>query len=189
MIGVLALQGDFREHLESLQRLKIEAREIRSKDDLKQVDALIMPGGESTVMAKLLVSSGLDEAIKSRIKSGMPVWGTCAGAILLAKNIISDIPLETGIKAMDMEIERNSYGRQADSFILPMEFSGKPFQAFFVRAPRITKIGRGIKVLMEYKKDPILVRSKNILVSTFHPELSLKNPVLEYFINQFLKRK
>jgi 5'-phosphate synthase pdxT subunit len=189
MIGVLALQGDFKEHLASLEKLKVHALEIRTKEDLQKVEALIMPGGESTTIAKLLLSTGLDQAIVQRVKEGMPVWGTCAGAILLAKKVITNVPLETQLKLIDVEIERNSYGRQSDSFITSLDLEGETFDAFFIRAPRITKIGKGVKMILEYKKDPVLVRSKNILLSTFHPELSSSNPVLQYFLQEFLRVK
>jgi 5'-phosphate synthase pdxT subunit len=189
MVGVLALQGDFKEHLESLKQHRVKGIEIRTKEDLRQVDALILPGGESTTIAKLLLSTGLDQAIVQRVKEGMPVWGTCAGAILLAKKVITNVPLESELKLIDVEIERNSYGRQSDSFITSLDLGGKTFDAFFIRAPRITKMGKGVKVILEYKKDPVMVRSKNILLSTFHPELSSSNPVLQYFLQEFLRVK
>lgn len=189
MIGVLALQGDFHEHLESLRKYKVEGQEVRTKEDLTKVDALILPGGESTTISKLLVSTGLDEAIIARVKAGMPVWGTCAGAILLAKKVITNVPLETNLSLIDLEIERNSYGSQLDSFVASFELEGEHCSAFFIRAPRITTVGKGVKVLLRSKKDPILVRSKSVLVSTFHPELSGANPVLKYFLQEMLQRK
>jgi 5'-phosphate synthase pdxT subunit len=181
-IGVLALQGDFKEHLRSLAEHGVQGMEIRSIADLQKVDALILPGGESTTMAKLLLSTGLDKAIRGRVQKGMPIWGTCAGAILLAKNVISPLPLETTLGLLDMTIERNSYGRQAESFIGEIQFvdsHGKAFHdkashrsdVFFIRSPRIIKLGRGIKVLARYKRDPVLVQKAHILASTFHSEL------------------
>lgn len=188
-IGVLALQGDFHEHLSSLEKYQVKGVEVRNTKDLQEVDALIMPGGESTTISKLLVSTGLDQAIVERVKSGMPVWGTCAGAILLAKKVITNVPLETNLSLIDVEIERNSYGSQLDSFVASFELEGESCSAFFIRAPRITQVGKGVKVLLQYKKDPILVRTKNVLVSTFHPELSGDNPVLKYFLQEMLQRK
>lgn len=220
VIGVLSVQGDFKEHLESLYRYGVEGLEVRTKEDLKKVDALILPGGESTTIAKLLLSTGLDEEIRARSKKGMPVWGTCAGAILLAKSVISSVPLETTLGLIDIEAERNSYGRQAESFSTEIEFQGKKSEVFFIRAPRI-KIMQNVKfkmkndsrreqvrdssarleyepqsewkknkarndarvqILLKYKGDPVLVRSKNVLVSTFHSELGYRNVVLEYFL-------
>jgi 5'-phosphate synthase pdxT subunit len=177
-IGVLALQGDFKEHLRSLAEHGAQGLEVRTVDDLKKVDALILPGGESTTMAKLLVSTGLDKAIKVRAKRGMPIWGACAGAILLAKNVISPVPLEATLGLLDITIERNSYGRQAESFEASVNIGAETHQVFFIRSPRITRVGKGIKVIARYKKDPILVQKGNILASTFHSELGAHNPVL-----------
>lgn len=188
-IGVLALQGDFKEHLTSLEGYQVNGMEVRNKEDLAKVNALIMPGGESTSISKLLVSTGLGEEIISRVKGGMPVWGTCAGGILLAKKVLSYVPLEMHLKLIDLEIERNSYGTQTDSFVASFDFADEHCLAFFIRAPRIISVGKGVKILLEYKKDPILVRSKNILISTFHSELSSSNPVLKYFLQEFLQVK
>ncbi|MGE3278521.1 MAG: pyridoxal 5'-phosphate synthase glutaminase subunit PdxT [Candidatus Altimarinota bacterium] len=182
MVGVLSLQGDFKEHLASLEQHGMKGLEVRTKDDLRRVDALILPGGESTTISKLLVSTGLDEAIVDRVQKGMPVWGTCAGAILLSKKVITNVPLDTHLKLIDVEMERNSYGRQTESFITALEWDQDSFQAFFIRAPRVRKVGRGVKVLLEYKNDPVLLRSKNVLISTFHTELFFPNRVLEYFV-------
>lgn len=185
VIGVLALQGDFREHLESLKRYKVKSFDVRTKEDLKKVDALILPGGESTAIAKLLVSTGLDEAIVERAKKKMPLWGTCAGAILLAKNILSPVPLATRLGLIDVTIERNSYGRQTESFKASLSLQGKAFDGYFIRAPRVTKVGKGVKVLLKYKGDPVLLQSGPVMISTFHSELGFPNPVLEYFLNGF----
>ncbi len=193
IIGVLALQGDFKEHLRSMTQHGVSGVEVRNPSDLEQVQALIMPGGESTTMAKLLVSSGLDKKIVQRAKEGMPIWGTCAGAILLAKHVISPVPLETNLGLMDITVERNSYGRQTESFQAEIDFVDVPIRkfvnkdlgrpsVFFIRAPRITKVGKGVKVLATYKGDPVLVRQRNILASTFHSELIGVNDVLKYFV-------
>jgi len=172
-IGVLALQGDFHEHLESLQHYDVEGVQVRNKSDLAQVDALIMPGGESTTMSKLLLSTGLDKDIIRRAKGGMPIWGTCAGVILLAKN-------QLGL--LDIAVERNSYGRQIDSFKADLSLNRGEIKAFFIRAPKITKLGRWEQVIIEYKGDPVMIQRKNILASTFHSELKYPNLVLEYFL-------
>jgi len=185
IIGVLALQGDFKEHLASLARYSLHGMEIRKPADLKAVDALILPGGESTTISKLLLSTGLDEAIQARVKAGMPVWGTCAGAIVLAKKVHSLIPLDTQLSLIDIELERNSYGRQMESFATDLSFGKYNTKAFFIRAPRILSVGRWVKVLAEYKGDPVLVRTKKVLVSTFHTELTIQNSLLELFLSEF----
>jgi len=187
LIGVLALQGDFQEHIESLTKYGVQALEVRSKTDLAQVTAFIIPGGESTTMSKLLLSSSLDQQIIKRVQSGMPIWGTCAGAILLAKKVISAVDLETNLSLINIEIERNAYGRQTESFQTDLMISGKKLAAMFIRAPRIRKVGRGVQVLAEYKKEAVFVRSKNVLISTFHSELNYPNIVLEYFLEKVIK--
>lgn len=186
-IGVLALQGDFKEHLASLARYHVQGLEVRTPEDLKQVDALILPGGESTTMAKLMLSTGLDSAIRARVKAGMPVWGTCAGAILLAKKVHSQVPLDAHLSLIDIEIERNSYGRQTESFAVELTFGKQKINAFFIRAPRILSTGRWVEVLAKHKGDPVLVKTKKVLVSTFHTELSSPNPLLELFLRDFVR--
>jgi|CXWL01.1.fsa_nt_gi 5'-phosphate synthase pdxT subunit len=181
-IGVLALQGDFKEHLHSLQTYKVKAMEVRTAEDLKKVDALIMPGGESTTIAKLLVSTGLNKAIIQRSEAGMPIWGTCAGAILLSKKVLSAVALESNLGLIDVTIERNSYGRQAESFQTDITVEKKTGSAFFIRAPRILKVGRGVKIVATHDDEPIVLRQKNILISTCHTEMGHPNVVLEYFL-------
>lgn len=182
-VGVLSLQGDFHEHLRSLAEHGAQGLEVRTIDDLKKVDALILPGGESTTMAKLLLSTGLDKAIKARAKKGMPIWGTCAGAILLAKNVISPVPLETTLGLLDITIERNSYGRQAESFKAKIRIKDTIHSVYFVRAPRIAKVGRGVKVLARHNRDPVLVQKGSILASTFHAELAEGNVILSLLLS------
>jgi 5'-phosphate synthase pdxT subunit len=182
IVGVLALQGDFEEHIVSLENHKVKSKEIRTIAELKEVDALILPGGESTVIAKLMKSSGLDEAIISRVQDGMPVWGTCSGAILLANQVKSPVLLDTQLSLLDIDIERNAYGRQSDSFKTNLEVPGGSQKVYFIRAPKIHRKGKGIKVLSKYKTDPVMLRSKNVLVTTFHSELTESNRVLEYFL-------
>lgn len=181
-VGVLALQGDFAQHLASLQHMGVEGFEVREKADLKRVSGLILPGGESTTIAKLLKSTGLDLAVQQRVKAGMPVWGTCAGAILLAKKVDSLIPLETQLSLIDVDITRNAYGRQTESFRQRLSFAGEKFPAFFIRAPKITRLGRGVKVLVEDRGNPVCVQQKQVMISTFHSELEGENPVLKSFL-------
>ena len=193
---MLALQGDFPDHIHSLHRHGVHGLAVRTKSDLNQVRALIIPGGESTVIAKLLKSSGMDQEIVKRAKAGMPIWGTCAGAILLARKVHSPVELETSLSLLDVEIERNSYGRQTESFVTELSVrdgrdgrdvtrEGDYFtvEAMFIRAPRIIKTGRLVQVLAEYKGDPVLVRRKNILAGTFHSEFKHPDQVLEYFLD------
>lgn len=185
-IGVLALQGDFMEHMNSLENHGVLGVEIRTITDLKQVDALILPGGESTTIAKLLKSTTLDSAIRKRIEEGMPVWGTCAGAILLAKNVDSPSPLDTSIGLMDVDIQRNAYGRQTESFQSPLDLPYGRQDVMFIRAPQILRKGRGVQVLAKYRDQEVMLRSQNILITTFHSELSEKNLVLEYFLQSIV---
>jgi len=183
MIGVLALQGDFRDHLDSLYRHGVAAKEVRSVTELKQCDALILPGGESTTIAKLLKSSGLDRAIIDFARGQRkPVWGTCAGAILLANKVISSTPLESGLGLLNMTVERNAYGRQADSFPSHIKIDGKSTEVFFIRAPKIRSTGKGVQVLADLKGEPVMVRSGRVLATTFHSEVFGENRVLEVFL-------
>lgn len=168
-VGVLAFQGDVLEHMRALATLGAEAREVRSVSELENVEALIIPGGESTVIGKFLEETGLRERIIERHrKENFPIYGTCAGAILLAKEVFSDGVLETRfhpLGLMDISIERNAYGRQSDSF----EGEGM----IFIRAPQIKRVGSSVEVLREMQGLPIAVQEGTILASTFHPELSL----------------
>jgi 5'-phosphate synthase pdxT subunit len=171
-VGVLALQGDFDAHHAAIERAGASAYEVRTLADIEAADALILPGGESTVMGSLLVRFGLMEALVARIKAGLPVFGTCAGLILLAKTVEGrDQP---GIRLLDVAVMRNAYGRQVDSFRAPIKTripGAESLEAVFIRAPRISAVGQGVEVLAEYSGDPILVRQGNILGGTFHPEL------------------
>ncbi|MDP3975619.1 MAG: pyridoxal 5'-phosphate synthase glutaminase subunit PdxT [bacterium] len=189
VIGVLALQGDFKEHMASLRSHGVEGRDVRTPADLKEVNALILPGGESTTMAKLLISSGLNKEIVQRAKKKMPIWGTCAGAILLATDVVSPVPLECTLGLLDMTVERNSYGRQLNSFLGQVEGLKEPFDASFIRAPRISRLGRGVRVLARCRKDRVMMREKNILATTFHTELGGENKVLEYFLSQMIEKR
>lgn len=173
-IGVLALQGAFAAHLDVLRRLGVEAIEVRLPVDIDECDALIMPGGESTTMSKLLESSALFDPIAKRIADGMPVFGTCAGMILLAREVADGRHDQRSFGAIDIAVQRNAYGRQIDSFETDIAFVGdaEPFHAVFIRAPRITRCGGGVDVLAEYDGDAVLVRSNAVMAASFHPELS-----------------
>jgi 5'-phosphate synthase pdxT subunit len=171
-VGVLALQGDFREHLTTLATLGAEVIEVRTPEQLEAVDALIIPGGESTTIGKLAVRFGLMEPLRQRIEAGMPVYGTCAGMILLAREVTDgEQPL---VGALDVVIERNAFGRQNDSFEEELAIDGldAPFRAVFIRAPWVAKVGEGVEVLASVDDHPVVVRQGHILASAFHPELT-----------------
>lgn len=189
-IGVLALQGDVREHAHALDRAGATPVEVRYPRDVADVDALVMPGGESTTIGKLLDRFGLLEPITERARDGMPLYGTCAGAILLAVTISGrqDAPHRVGL--MDVSVRRNAYGRQVDSFETDLDITGldEPFRAVFIRAPSIEEVGRGVEVLSTHRGAPVLVRQGNLLASTFHPEMTGDNRVHELFL-EMLERK
>ncbi len=187
MVGVLAFQGDVREHHEALRVLGAASMDVRSVDDLAKADALIIPGGESTVISKFLSETGLFDAIKTRAKEGFPIYGTCAGAILLASEILHDDCVEP-MKLIDITVERNAYGRQAESFSdrISLDLHGEKgdIDAVFIRAPKIVRTGSAVKVLGFLSGEPVLCRQGNILVSTFHPELSGgPSPIHRLFLN------
>ncbi len=179
-IGVLALQGDFREHIFVLRKLGVEAAEVRLSKDLSDVHGLIIPGGESTAIGLLMKKTRLDKKIKDRHKEGMPIYGSCAGAILLAKNIIGSRQSKLGL--VDVSIKRNDYGRQLASFEADLEIKDmENFRGVFIRAPTIKK-WNGCEVLSKYGQYPVLLRDDNILVSTFHPELTNDSRIHQYFL-------
>lgn len=185
MVGVLALQGDFKEHFEILKKLGVPAIAVRLPADLARVDRLIIPGGESTTIGKLLVSSGLLKPIRARIKKGMPVWGTCAGAILLAKRVTDGIKGQASIGLMDIIARRNAFGRQRDSFETNITVKGirEPLLVFFIRAPLFVKPGKDVEILSELKRKRIIAaRQKNMLVTAFHPELTSATELHKYFL-------
>src|SRR3989338_3255859 len=180
-IGVLALQGDFKEHIEMLKKCNVDATEVRLPEDLEDMGGLITPGGESTTMGSLMLRHGLDRELIKKYKEGMAIYGTCAGAILLAKNI--EDSNQPRLSLLDISIKRNDYGRQIDSFESQLEIKkiGR-FTGIFIRAPVIEKVNSGINVLSSFNKNPVLVQQGKILASTFHPELTNDRRVHEYFI-------
>jgi 5'-phosphate synthase pdxT subunit len=189
MIGVLALQGDFAEHVSMLRRTHmyrgepLEACEVRSLDQLAGVDGLIIPGGESTTIAKLLNDFGLRDPLRKRVASGMPVFGTCAGAIALARNV-GGLPFPL-IGLMDLSVQRNAFGRQLQSFEadVPIPAVGDPpVRAIFIRAPAITAAGDGVQVLARLPDGSIVAaRQENMLAASFHPELTGDDRLHRYF--------
>ena len=186
-IGILALQGAFKEHKDILDKLEADSYEIRKKSDLKKrPDGLIIPGGESTVIGKLLNDLDMMEELKNMIENGIPVFGTCAGLILLAKKIENDKRIHLG--CMNIEVQRNAYGRQLGSFVTEEEFQGiGKIPMVFIRAPYIKSIGNNVKILSEVKGKIIAAEEKNILVTAFHPELTRDTRVHKYFINKILE--
>jgi 5'-phosphate synthase pdxT subunit len=171
-IGVLALQGNFREHVAALERLGVEVVEVRLPEELDGLDGLVLPGGESTAMARLMRLYGLEEAIRS---FGAPVLGTCAGMILLDRRHLG---------LVDLDVERNAYGRQVSSFEADLRLAGddEPLRGVFIRAPRVADHGPGVEVLAEHKGEPVLLREGRFLVASFHPELTDDPRVHERFL-------
>lgn len=180
-VGILALQGDVAEHASVIRSCGADAREVRTPDDLHRVDALIMPGGESTTIGMLMLRYGLDEAIRDRAQAGMPILGTCAGAILLARQASGGRPLL--LELMDIGVARNAYGRQQESFETDLSIpavSASPIHVAFIRAPIIETVGTGVEVLAEHDGRPVLVRQDCLLAATFHPEI-LDQPALHRY--------
>jgi len=187
-IGVLAVQGAFREHKIAFEDLGVKVTEVRLANQLDNLDALVIPGGESSTMAKLMQNYGLDTAIKDFYKSGAAIWGTCAGAIAVASKIV-DQPEQPRLALMDISVERNSYGRQIASFEVDVEIEGfrKPFHAIFIRAPRILAVGENVKTIASYNNDPIMVVENKVMATVFHPELTNDRRIHKYFIENLLK--
>ena len=185
-IGVLALQGDFEAHRKAIEKAGAMAMAVRTEGDLERVDGLVIPGGESTTMLKLLRIENLFEPLQ-RFGQRQPVFGTCAGAIILASEVLH--PRQESLGLMDLTVERNGYGRQVDSRIAQLEINGKPAEAVFIRAPVIRKIGPETKVLATYLGAPVLAEQRFHLVSTFHPELSENNEIHRYFVDNVKKWK
>jgi 5'-phosphate synthase pdxT subunit len=174
-VGVLSLQGAFREHREVLDALGVEAVEVRTPEALSALDALILPGGESTTMSKLLDSSELREPVAALLADELPVLGTCAGMILLAHEVLDGRPDQRSFGAIDIAVRRNGYGRQRDSFEAQLDvvgLAGGPFPGVFIRAPLVESVGPGTDVLSSHDGVPVLLRSGPVWVSSFHPELS-----------------
>jgi 5'-phosphate synthase pdxT subunit len=180
-IGVLALQGDFREHVRTVTDAGGVATEVRTPADLDDVQRLIIPGGESTTIGKLAHAYGLVDAIRERAEDGMPVFGTCAGMIVLARHVLDGEPL---LSLMDVTVRRNAYGRQVDSFEADIDVEGidHPVRGVFIRAPWIEEVGQGVQVLSSHEDRPVVLRQGNLLVSSFHPELVGERGLHEFFL-------
>ena len=184
-IGVLALQGAFREHRLAFERLGARVAEVRLPAHLEGLSGVVIPGGESTTMAKLMSSFGLDKALVEFFEAGGAVWGTCAGAIAVSSDIAGR-PEQPRLGLIDMTVERNSYGRQVASFEADLQVKDfdSPFHTVFIRAPRILRTGPEVEVLSSYDGDPVMVRQGRVMAGVFHPELSGDDRVHSYFMNQ-----
>jgi 5'-phosphate synthase pdxT subunit len=190
IIGVLALQGDTREHLHAVAELDAVGRPVRRPDELDSVDALIIPGGESTTMSKLAVEFGLLDPVRKRIAGGMPVYGSCAGMIMLATTVLDGRADQVPFGGIDMTVRRNAFGRQVDSFEGTVDISGiddGPFQAVFIRAPWVEEVGPEVQVLGRVNDGAaagriVAVRQQHLLATAFHPELTGDLRVHRYFV-------
>jgi 5'-phosphate synthase pdxT subunit len=177
-IGVLALQGDFDAHRKRLEQLGVEVVLVKKPDQLDSIGGLVIPGGESGTFLKLLGEEGL--ARLKQFVAEKPSFGTCAGCILLAKDV--ENPPQVGLAALDIRVRRNAYGRQMESSIRQGSFRGQPLEMVFIRAPRIIQVGAGVKILATEGNDPVLVRKWKTLAATFHPEMSTDTAVHRYFL-------
>ena len=187
-VGVLALQGDFDKHKAAIEKLDTQVVKVRSPDELPNLSGLIIPGGESTTMGKLLAAFGLLDPLIRSIDAGLPVLGTCAGMILLARTILEgdNTSSQPRLGNMDISVERNAYGRQVESFEATIDngfFEKEAIKAVFIRAPRIRRFGPDVKPLALFEEVPVLVRERNILAASFHPELTDDLRVHEYFLS------
>jgi pyridoxal 5'-phosphate synthase pdxT subunit len=180
--GVLALQGDFREHVRALSSAGASPVEVRTPAQLADVDRLVIPGGESTTMGKLAHAYELVEPIRDRARDGMPILGTCAGMIVLAERVLDGEPL---LSLMDITVRRNAYGRQVDSFEADVDVEGivHPVRGVFIRAPWIEDVGSAVRVLSVYEGRPVVLQQGNLLAASFHPELVGESALHEYFLS------
>jgi pyridoxal 5'-phosphate synthase pdxT subunit len=181
--GVLALQGDFREHARMLGEAGVTAIEVRTASQLAEVECLVIPGGESTTIGKLARADGLVEPVRERAQAGMPILGTCAGMIVLAERVEGGEPL---FGLMDITVRRNAYGRQVDSFESDLDVEGidHPVRGVFIRAPWVLDVGTGVRVLAEHEGHPVVLEQGNLVVASFHPELVGETALHEYLLRK-----
>jgi len=195
-IGVLALQGDVREHIQSLSDCGVDALAVKTKSEIENISALVIPGGESTTIAKLAKSFDLFDLIKDRIKGGMPTYGSCAGMILLSDVVEDAIIGQESFGGIDMVVKRNAFGRQVDSFETDLKFKGitdPPVRAVFIRAPWVESVGENVEVLAEIsdssgQRHPVAVRQGQLLATSFHPELTGDNRVHKFFVENICRQ-
>ena len=186
-VGVLALQGDVREHMSALIACGVEPLAVRRPDEVSHVDAMVIPGGESTTIAQLARIFGLFDVMRERISKGMPVYGSCAGMILLADEILDAKAGQETFGGLDITVRRNAFGRQVDSFESDISFkdgSTDLIRAVFIRAPWVERVGVGIEVLAAVDSHPVAVRSASVLATSFHPELTGDHRIHRYFIEE-----
>ena len=189
-VGVLALQGVVREHIRSLGDCGVTATSVRRPEEIASIDALVIPGGESTTIAKLARSFGVFDLIAERIRSGMPVYGSCAGMILIANKVLDAIEGQETFGGIDAVVRRNAFGRQVDSFETDLQFEGitdHPVRAIFIRAPWVESVSHEVKVLASVDGHPVAIRQGNLFATSFHPELTGDNRVHRYFIDSVCK--
>lgn len=182
-IGVLALQGAFREHIYALEALDVGAVAVRLPEQMDDLAGLIIPGGESTAISKLMETYGFYEPISARYADGMAIWGTCAGAILIAKDVVDGIAGQRSLGLMDVTVRRNAYGRQVDSFEAELDFGhiGDSYRGVFIRAPWIESVGAGVEVLAKHDGHIVAAREDRLMATTFHPELTGDPRIARYF--------
>lgn len=188
VVGILALQGDVREHEGALQRIGVETHRVRRAEDVDRIDALVIPGGESTTIGKLASMYGLMDPMRKRIKMGLPTFGTCAGLILLAEDLTEgDQPL---LGVLDVTVERNAFGNQNDSFEAHLKVLGwtDPLHAVFIRAPLVVRHGPNIEVLADWNDRPVMIRQDNIIATAFHPELTDDGRVHQMLVGSIEER-
>ena len=186
-VGVLALQGDVREHVSSLIACGVDPIAVRRPNEISEIGALVLPGGESTTIAQLAEIFGIYELIKERIVQGMPVYGSCAGMILLANEILDAKQGQKSFGGLDITVRRNAFGRQVDSFESDLIFddgSSELVRAVFIRAPWVERVGQGVQVLASVDSHPVAVRSQTLLATSFHPELTGDHRIHRYFIEE-----
>lgn len=189
-VGVLALQGDVREHIRSFSDCGGEAFPVKTRSELESCQALVIPGGESTTIAKLARNFGLFEPIRERIHSGLPVYGSCAGMILLADRVVDGMADQETFGGLDITVRRNAFGRQVDSFESEIRFgSERPFDftAVFIRAPWVEQTGPNVEILAVIGDHPVAVRSKNLFATSFHPELTSDNRIHRFFLDEVVR--
>ena len=187
--GVLALQGAFSAHVEVLRRIGVDTLLVRSSEELDRVDALVLPGGESTTMSNLLARHDLGDRLRERLRNGLPAFGTCAGMILLASTIVDGRADQIALEILDITVRRNGYGRQVDSFETDIAVKGldDPFHAVFIRAPIVERTGNGVEVMaLDPQGNPALVRQGRILATSFHPELTADDRIHRMFVESVL---
>lgn len=185
LVGVLAVQGDVREHEQALQACGVTVQRVRTTEELAKVDGLVIPGGESTVMDKICRTFGLFDPLQTRVSQGMPVYGSCAGMIMLAQKILDGHQQQKTIGGIEMTVRRNAFGRQVDSFETDLAVQGldSPYRAIFIRAPWVESVSEKVEILAKYNDAIVAVRQENLLATSFHPEMTKDYRIHQLFID------